>query len=128
MNIEGNKIIVNQAKGDVISFLTSVENFEKLMPEGAKFEVLGDDVFLFALKGMPEIKLRLQEQTENQVILGAASDKLPFTLTANLNEIEANKTEAQLSFEGQFNAMMAMMVKGPITKFVGQLTEKLEVI
>ena len=98
------------------------------MPEGAKFEVLGDDIFLFALKGMPEIKLRLQEQTENKVILGAASDKLPFTLTANLNEIEANQTEAQLCFEGQFNAMMAMMVKGPITKFVGQLTDKLEVI
>lgn len=128
MNIEGNKIIVNQAKGDVISFLTSVENFEKLMPEGAKFEVLGDDIFLFALKGMPEIKLRLQEQTEDKVILGAASDKLPFTLTANLNEIEPKKTEAQLNFEGQFNPMMAMMVKGPITKFVGQLTEKLEVI
>lgn len=128
MNIEGNKVVVNQAKGDVISFLTSVENFEKLMPEGAKFEVLGDDIFLFALKGMPEIKLRLQEQTDDKVILGAASDKLPFTLTANLNEIEANKTEAHLSFEGQFNAMMAMMVKGPITKFVGQLTEKLEVI
>ncbi len=128
MNIDGNKIVVKQAKEDVISFLTSVENFEKLMPEGAKFEVLGDDIFLFALKGMPEIKLRLQEQTENKVILGAASDKLPFTLTANLNEIEANQTEAQLCFEGQFNAMMAMMVKGPITKFVGQLTDKLEVI
>lgn len=128
MNIDGNKIVVKQAKEDVISFLTSVENFEKLMPEGAKFEVLGDDIFLFALKGMPEIKLRLQEQTENKVILGAASDKLPFTLTANLNEIEDNQTEAQLCFEGQFNAMMAMMVKGPITKFVGQLTDKLEVI
>ncbi|MFD0964963.1 SRPBCC family protein [Pseudofulvibacter geojedonensis] len=128
MNIEGNKIIVNQAKGDVISFLTSVENFEKLMPEGAKFEVLGDDIFLFALKGMPEIKLRLQEQTEDKVILGAASDKLPFTLTADLKEIETTKTEAQLSFEGQFNPMMAMMVKGPITKFVGQLSEKLALI
>ena len=102
-----------------------MENFEQLMPADTKFEVLGDDIFLFGLKGMPEIKLKLKEQSNDKVVLGAASDKLPFTLTANLTEVDANKTETNLSFEGQFNAMMGMMVKGPITKFVGQLTEKL---
>lgn len=125
MNIEGNKTTINKSKSDVIAFLTKMENFEQLMPENTKFEVLSDDVFLFGLKGMPEIKLRLKEHTEDKVILGAASDKLPFTLTANLNEIDPSKTESQLSFTGEFNAMMAMMVKGPITKFVGQLSEKL---
>jgi carbon monoxide dehydrogenase subunit G len=125
MNIEGNKVIINKSKAEVVSFLTKMENFEQLMPEGTKFEVLGEDIFLFGLKGMPEIKLKLKEQSEDKVILGAASDKLPFTLTANLTEVDANKTETNLFFEGQFNAMMGMMVKGPITKFVGQLTEKL---
>ncbi|NQY30202.1 MAG: SRPBCC family protein [Flavobacteriaceae bacterium] len=128
MNIEGNKVIVNKSKSEVIAFLTKMENYEQLMPENTKFEVLGDDIFLFGLKGMPEIKLRLKEQTDDKVVLGAASDKLPFTLTANLNEIEASKTETQLSFVGEFNAMMAMMVKGPITKFVGQLSENLTAI
>jgi len=128
MNIEGNKVTVNKSKSEVIAFLTKMENFEQLMPENTKFEVLGDDVFLFGLKGMPEIKLRLKEHTNDKVVLGAASDKLPFTLVANLNELEAEKTETQLSFTGEFNAMMAMMVKGPITKFVGQLSEKLRVI
>ncbi len=125
MNIEGNKVTIKKSKSEVITFLTKMENFEQLMPENTKFEVLSDDVFLFGLKGMPEIKLRLKEQTEDKVILGAASDKLPFTLVANLNEIDASTTETQLSFTGEFNAMMAMMVKGPITKFVGQLSEKL---
>ena len=128
MNIESKKVSINKSKDEIISFLTNIPNYEKLMPDDTRFEVLGDDIFLFALKGMPEIKLKLQEQADDKVILGAASDKLPFTLTANLNEIEAGKTEAQLSFEGQFNPMMAMMVKGPITKFVGQLTDKLEAI
>ncbi|MGB1269439.1 MAG: SRPBCC family protein [Flavobacteriaceae bacterium] len=128
MNIEGNKVIINKPKAEVVTFLTKMENFEQLMPENTKFEVLGEDIFLFGLKGMPEIKLKLKEHTENKVVLGAASDKLPFTLTANLTEIDATKTETSLSFEGQFNAMMAMMVKGPITKFVGQLSEKLGTI
>lgn len=125
MNIEGQKITINKSKTEVISFLTKMDNFEQLMPADTKFEVLGDDIFLFGLKGMPEIKLKLQEQSADKVVLGAASDKLPFTLTANLNEVNANTTETNLAFEGQFNAMMAMMVKGPITKFVGQLSEKL---
>jgi carbon monoxide dehydrogenase subunit G len=125
MNIEGQKITINKSKTEVVSFLTKMENFEQLMPADTKFEVLGDDIFLFGLKGMPEIKLKLKEQSEDKVVLGAASDKLPFTLTANLTEVDANTTETNLSFEGQFNAMMAMMVKGPITKFVGQLSEKL---
>jgi len=125
MNIEGNKVTIKKSKSEVITFLTKMENYKQLMPENTKFEVLSEDVFLFGLKGMPEIKLRLKEQTEDKVILGAASDKLPFTLIANLNEIDASTTETQLSFTGEFNAMMAMMVKGPITKFVGQLTDNL---
>jgi carbon monoxide dehydrogenase subunit G len=125
MNIEGNKVTINKSKSEVVSFLTKMENFEQLMPENTKFEVLSEDVFLFGLKGMPEIKLRLKDHNENQVTLGAASDKLPFTLIANLNEVDSTNTESQLTFDGEFNAMMAMMIKGPITKFVGQLTENL---
>jgi len=125
MNIQGNKITVNKSKAELATYLTTMENFGALMPEGTKFEVLDSDTFLFALKGMPDIKLRLQEKTEDKIVLGAAGGKIPFTLTAILNEIEANKTEAQLTFDGQFNAMMGMMIKGPITKFVGQLTDKL---
>ena len=58
-------------------------------------------------------------------ILGAASDKLPFTLTANINSIEAAKTEVDLAFEGQFNSMMSMMVKAPITKFIETLVSNM---
>ena len=54
--------------------------------------------------------------------MGAASDKLPFTLTAKIDSISDQKSEVQLFFEGEFNAMMAMMVKGPISKFIETLS------
>jgi hypothetical protein len=57
--------------------------------------------------------------------LGAASDKLPFTLTANLVELDASSTEIQLLFEGEFNAMMVMMIKGPIGKFIETLAQNM---
>ena len=93
------------------------------MPETiAKFEVIGDDAFIFGLKGMPEIKLKMKEKVApNKIVLGAASDKLPFTLTAKINSISETSSEVQLFFEGEFNAMMAMMIKGPIGKFLETL-------
>ncbi len=128
MHIESSKKLVAKSNKEVFNFLIDIKNFEKLMPENiSKFEVLSDQKFLFALKGMPEIMLKLKEQYPNdKIILGAASDKLPFTLTADINAISDNESEVTLSFEGEFNAMMAMMVKSPITKFMETLSENLE--
>ncbi len=75
---------------------------------------------------MPEIKLKLKEKiAPDKVILGAASDKLPFTLTGNINAVTDTSSEVQLFFEGEFNAMMAMMIKGPITKFIETLAQNM---
>ena len=127
MNLQSHKVTVDKPAQYLFDSLSDVRNFEKLMPESiAKFEVTGEDSFIFGLKGMPEIKLKTKEKTPpTQIVLGAASDKLPFTLTANLSEIEENKTEVQLLFDGEFNAMMAMMIKGPITKFMENLTSNM---
>ncbi|KAB8152731.1 SRPBCC family protein [Kordia sp. TARA_039_SRF] len=127
MNIESPKVQVDKSPQELYDFLTNVENFEKLMPENiSKFEVLEEGKFVFALKGMPEIILKLKESTPpNKVVLGAASDKLPFTLTGNIQEISEGKSEAQLTFEGKFNPMMSMMIKGPIGKFVNTLAENM---
>ncbi|CAZ94756.1 SRPBCC family protein [Zobellia galactanivorans] len=122
----------NIAKGnkEVFEFLTDLKNFEKLMPDNIeKFEVINEDRFLFALSGMPQIVLQRQGQTPySQIVLGAASDKLPFTLTADITSINDTESGVTLSFEGKFNAMMAMMIKHPITNFMGTLSENLSKI
>lgn len=127
MHIETSKKTVQKSDGEVFEFLTDLKNFEKLMPETIdKFELINEDRFLFALKGMPEIVLQRKEQHPNdKVVLGAASDKLPFTLTADIFPINENESEVMLSFEGEFNAMMAMMIKSPITNFMNTLSENL---
>jgi hypothetical protein len=127
MNLESPKVTVEKSASYVFNELSQVKNFEKLMPENtAKFEVLDENAFVFGLKGMPEIKLKMKEKNPNtQIVLGAASDKLPFTLTANIAETATNTTEIQLLFDGEFNAMMGMMIKGPIGKFIETLAENM---
>lgn len=130
MHIETPKKTISKSDKDVFEFLTDLKNFERLMPDNInKFEVLNEDRFLFALKGMPEIVLQRKDQTPYQkIVLGAASDKLPFTLTADISAVNENQSDVQLSFEGEFNAMMAMMIKTPITNFMGTLSENLGTI
>lgn len=127
MNLESPKVTVEKPAQYIFDALSNVKNFEKLMPDNiAKFEVTGEDSFIFALKGMPEIKLKMKEKTApNKIVLGAASDKLPFTLTGNIDAVSDSSSAVQLKFEGEFNAMMAMMVKGPISKFIETLANNM---
>ncbi len=126
MNLESPKVNVAKSAEYVFNALNDMKNFEKLMPENiAKFEVIDENCFEFGLKGMPEIKLVKKGQTPNlQIVLGAASSKLPFTLTANLTEVN-DTTDVQLTFEGEFNPMMEMMIKGPISKFIETLSQNI---
>ncbi|CCG53224.1 Protein of unknown function [Flavobacterium indicum GPTSA100-9 = DSM 17447] len=127
MNLESPKVQVEKSAAYLFEALTDIKNFEKLMPDNiAKFEVIDENCFEFGLKGMPEIKLVKKEATpHSKVVLGAASSKLPFTLTAQLDTVSDATTDVQLFFEGDFNPMMAMMVKGPIGKFIETLASNM---
>ena len=126
MKLESPKAIVSKSQEEIYSFITDLNNFEQLMPENKeKFEVDGES-FIFGLKGMPEIRLILQEKNEfNKVVLGAASSKLSFTLTLNIDALSESQSQVDLLFEGDFNPMMAMMIKKPLQKFINTLSENL---
>ncbi len=128
MNLTSKKVTVQKSANDLCLFLSDVKNFEQLMPENiSKFEVIKKNAFVFALKGMPEIALEVKEvNPPNRVVLGAISDKLPFTLIANVEPVNETTSEAELLFEGEFNSMMAMMIKKPISKFLETLTTNME--
>ncbi len=128
MEITARKINVNKSQEELFEFLKQVKNFEELMPENiSKFEVLHPNAFVFALKGMPEIALEVKEENPySKIVLGAMSDKIPFNLTGNIASASENTSQLQLQFQGDFNPMMAMMIKGPISKFLETLSSNLE--
>jgi hypothetical protein len=122
MNLESPKVTVQKSSQEIFEYLADVGNFEHIMPDNIdKFEA-GDSSFLFALKGMPQIELKLEEKVApKKIVLGSANEKFPFTLTADIQEQSASSCEVQLQFDGQFNPMVAMMVKNPLQKFIDTL-------
>ena len=127
MHIESQKVTADKSQQEMFEFLTNAENYEQLMPESKeKFEVRDEKTFVFGLKGMPVIKLQIRETTEPElVVLGSTSDKLDFTLKAHISALNKNQSEVQMDFNGEFNAMMAMMVKKPLSKFINTLAENI---
>ena len=127
MKLESRKVTVSKSSENLYTDLIELSSYEGLMPESIeKFEI-DNDSFIFGLKGMPEIRLVLKEKTPNsKIVLGAASSKMPFTLKVVINETSSDTSEAQLLFNGDFNPMISMMVKKPLTKFIETLIDNIE--
>ena len=128
MKIEGELIHLAKANLEVYQFLSTLENYSLIMPESNKvFEILDDKRFKFGLKGMPEIVLKLVESTNtNTVVLSSDNDKFQFTLSGLLHTISEQETQVKLVFEGNFNPMMEMMIKNPLTAFVNDLSKGIQ--
>ena len=96
------------------------------MPEGAAFTKIDDSRFRFKLGGMPEIGLTIGDKQPNEsIVLISSSDKISFLLRGQLTKVSETQTDVQLQFDGDFNPMMAMMVKKPLTQFMESLIDNM---
>ena len=126
MEINSSTATVDQSTEMLFSKLSQVDTFKQLMPEGAAFTTISDSQFRFKLGGMPEIDLTISDKQPNEsIVLKSSSDKISFSLRGQLTEVSADQTEIQLHFEGDFNPMMAMMVKKPLTQFMESLVSNM---
>lgn len=126
MNLEGRKIIVNKSTEDLRKLLENPEDYKSLMPESLQSFEVKDNGFKFSLKGMPEIALKIEEVSDQKVVLKSASSSLDFALTGDMNAISDTQTEVQLLFEGKFNPFIKMMVEKPLQNFINSLTDNIE--
>lgn len=126
MKLESKTIRVAQNIQTIFEKMQNVATFEQLMPDNLqKFSVLNEDSFVFALKGMPEIYLEKKKSTPHtELVYGAIEGKIPFQLTLFLTPITDKQTDVQFIFEGNFNPMMVLMVKAPVSKLIETMAEK----
>ena len=80
MNLEGRKIIVNKSVSELVNMLAKPEDYKTLMPDSLQSFETRDNGFKFSLKGMPEIALKVEEVSDNQIVLKSASSSLDFAL------------------------------------------------
>lgn len=111
----------------LFAFLTDMNNFEQLMPEGKieKWES-SEEQCEFTIKGMARIGLKKEAAEAPSKVSISSFGKVPFSfdLTIHLSEIADHQTEVFMVFNGDINPFMKMMVEKPLTNFFNMLVTK----
>jgi len=127
MKLESIKTVSELSNNLLFKKLCNVENFNKIMPQNiSKFEIIDEDTFVFSLKGMPTLKLKIDEkENPNRIKLSSVDSKIVFSLTAHILENDNNSSLFYLEFLGDLNPMMVMMVKTPLQTFIDELSSNI---
>ncbi|MEQ8910606.1 MAG: SRPBCC family protein [Vicingaceae bacterium] len=125
--IETKKEVSSNSPQKLFDFLTDMNNFEALMPEG-KVEKWNSekDQCEFTIKGMARIGLKIVDtESPNRIqIESFGKVPFPFTLEICLDEKDNEGSEVYMTFKGEINAFMKMMVEKPLRNFFNMLVEK----
>ena len=97
------------------------------MPENiSKFEIIDNETLIFSLKGMPAIKLIIDERNSpSKIVMKSSESKIIFSLTANIQKIDNDSCNFELEFNGDLNPMIQMMVKSPLQSFINDLSNNI---
>lgn len=92
--------------------------------EGCRFV---EDACYISVKGMGEVALKIVEKEEPKLIKLGGEGAVPFdfNLWVQLLENGPYDTRLKITFQGELNMMMKMILKGKLDKGINQLAEGL---
>ena len=127
MNLISESNKVNTQDETLFEKLSKVENFKLIMPQNvSKFEIIDSNSFIFSIKGMPAIKLKIGEKIKpSKIILESIESKINFTLTAFISVFDSETCSFHLEFDGDLNPIIQMMVKIPLQSFINDLSNNI---
>jgi carbon monoxide dehydrogenase subunit G len=128
MKLESKKEVVAKDINSVFDFLKDTRNIYQLLPQDKISDWQADEKSCsFKVQGGVLIsfeQVSLEEPTKIFLKSGEKSP-FPFTLTVNLQEID-NKTEGFLSFDGEVNLFLKMLVEKPLQNLFDFMSQKLK--
>jgi len=129
MIINGEATTINANEKKVFDFLADFNNFEQLMPEQVTNWQSDAESCTFTIQGMATISLKYANKQAHQLIEVIPEGKTPldFNLTVRLspNNLDEQKTNADVEIEAQFNPMIAMMLNKPLQNWVDVIATNL---
>ncbi len=127
MNIKSNTVEVNASRAQILEFLLNMENIQHLLPQDKVSDFKADSgQCSFKVQGGVTISL-IQDghKDEAEVYMKSGQGSpFPFKLTVLLNENGASTT-GYLSFDGDVNMFLKMMVEKPLTTLFNYMSEEL---
>ena len=121
MKVNTNKVRLAKNQQDAYIFLLDMKNYEQLMPNDTKsFEIHESGKgFTVGVGALPKVGMRLKETVEPSKII------FEYTLTISIEAVDDHSSDVTLDFDGNFNMMIEMMAKKPLTSFIETIAENL---
>tara|TARA_Y100000758_G_C15787599_1_gene325920 strand:+ start:11 stop:406 length:396 start_codon:yes stop_codon:yes gene_type:complete len=128
MKLISNISQINSIDKVLFNKLCLIENYKKIMPENiSKFEMIDEESFIFSIKGMPAIKLKISEKNiPSKIVLKSLDSKIDFSLTGFISQSDDETSSFYLEFDGNLNPMLQMMVKNPLQSFINDLSKNIK--
>lgn len=128
MKVNTNKVRFAKNQQDAYNFLLDMKNYEQLMPEDTKsFEIHESGKgFTVGVGALPKVGMRLKETIEpSKIVFESPAPAFEYTLTISIDAVDDNSSNVTLDFDGNFNMMIEMMAKKPLTSFIETIAENL---
>ncbi len=129
--IESKHVEINKSVQTVFDFMKDFNNIKQLLPQDKISDWNSDfDQCSFKIQNAAVIPLVKDSVVEPNTIHIVSGEKtpFPFTLKVTFNELEADKTEAFLNFDGEINAFLKMMVVKPLTNLFNHMAFELKTV
>ncbi len=128
MKVNTNKVRFTKNQQDAFNFLLDMKNYEQLMPADTKsFEIHESGKgFTVGVGALPKVGMRLKETVEpSQIVFESPAPAFEYTLTISIDAVDDNSSDVTLDFDGNFNMMIEMMAKKPLTSFIETIAENI---
>lgn len=121
------KVSLSADINKVYSFLSDLNNHEKLMPANIYNWSSTADEARFTIQNMAKLALKVSSRTENQEINIIPAEEAPFAVEMKWTISQnGSETEAKLIVSAELNMMMKMLASGPLQKLVDHQTSTLK--
>jgi len=119
---------LNASAGDVFSFLSNLDNMEKLMPDQVinwRSDIVSCS---FDIKGMAHINLLLGELTKNKkvTILSGPDNPIDLQILYEITETAGDSCTAVVTLTAELSMMLQMLASTPLQNLVNIMAEKLK--
>ena len=121
------KVSLSADINKVYSFLSDLNNHEKLMPANIYNWSSTTDEARFTIQNMAKLALKVSSRIENQEINIIPAEEAPFAVEMKWTISQnGSETEAKLIVSAELNMMMKMLASGPLQKLADHQTQKLK--
>lgn len=123
------KVSLSVDPNKVYTFLSDLNNHEKLMPQNIYNWSSTTDEASFTIQNMAKLSLKVASRIENEEIKILPAEEAPFAVEMKwLINKNGAETEAKLIVSAELNMMMKMLASGPLQKLVDHQTASLKTI